>query len=495
MIYIFLTLYLIFKLMMMLRIYQQSHYKLKEYLKYMLRNFIYINGFLLATLIIILILDSKDAYLIGSIIFMLYGLFLYLRRKVRINFTSRIKRTIVLNLLLFLILLIKNKFIIGIFLISFEYLSIIIFFISKLIEDKINKKYINLSSNKLSEFRGKIIAITGSYGKTSTKYYLGEILGSSKATLFTKNSYNTMLGISKVINEEELNKYDYFITEMGASHVGDIEELMNYVKPNMTILTSIGYMHLDSFGSIENIITEKCKVADMLTEEQITIANFDNEFIRKYKFKNKVIGYGFNTGIYQAKDIFINDYLEFDVYKEGILFDHYLTKINGMFNVLNILAVISCLDVIGIEKSVIKEGVFRLENVKNRLNITKHSKGVILDDSFNSNIEGAKNALKEMQKYEGKKILITPGFVEMNDVLDKINDDFSTHIKENVDLVFLIGKYETKDLYNKLKNLDIEVYVFDSFKEAYRVFKKLSSQFRTVLLIENDLPDIYKRGF
>ncbi len=455
----------------------------------------YINLFIFGVFAVLIFADNKYVDMIGYTFMFLYGGFFYLKSKVKLVFTNRIKRTLILNLLLMPLLIIENKIFIMFFIMFFEFVSIITFLISKKIENKINNSYLKKAKFKLEKYNGLKIAITGSYGKTSTKYYIGKILEKYKSTLFTKKSYNTMLGISRIVNEEELSKYDYFITEMGASHLGDIEELMLFVRPKMTILTSIGYMHLDTFGTIANIIEEKCKIADMLDENQITIANFENEFIRNHDFKNRIISYGFNYGEYQAKNIIQDKFTEFDVFLNNEFFYHYKTKLVGVFNVLNLLATIICLNQFGLDRDVIYEEILQIENVKNRLEITKKGKNIILDDSFNSNLEGAKNALNEMKKYPGIKILITPGFVEMKDVMNSANEEYAQKIKEVVDKVFLVGKNETKNLYNKLINLNVDTYVFNSFKEAYNAYSDISTKIQSVLLIENDLPDLYKKGF
>ncbi len=473
------------KLYYSLAIFQQSHYKIKIYTKYFISHFFYFNFFISNALIISQILDKTYYYLISYTVCIVYQLIFYYNLKLKLKITSRTKRTLIIIGVISLLL--TNY----IYVVLYEFLIIPLLLISILLENSINLYYVKKAKKKLEQYRGLKIAITGSYGKTSTKYFLGECLKDHRVSTYTKNSYNTPLGISLLINNNNIDIYDIYTFEMGASKKGDIAYLMDLIKPDITILTSIGYMHLDSFKSLKNIIKEKCLAIDM-NKKGICILNYENEFIRNHKTNNIVISYGINYGDYRALNIDDNKNIRFDVYKLDKYFDSYDLNIVGRHNVLNVLAVIVMLDYLHIPKEGIKKSLENIKNNTNRLNVIRYRGSTILDDSFNSNIEGADSALSLLNNYEGLKILITPGFVEIKNIDDSYYKKYCNNINNTCDLVFLVGDKYSKKIYD---NLSCKVYIFRSFKQAYKIFEKILEKEKCVLLIENDLPDIYMEGF
>ncbi|MGM9971456.1 MAG: Mur ligase family protein [Anaeroplasmataceae bacterium] len=468
--------YFIFKGILILRIYQQSHYQIKPYLKYMLRNFLYLDLVPLIIAIVSLILTKVQ--ILSYILIDIYGLF-YLKRKVRLCITNRIKRLI--GILVILIILIIYPPI----LILFEYIAILVLLLMSKLEEMISNHYIRECKLKLNNYKGIKIAITGSYGKTTTKHILYELLKNIYPTLVMPKSYNTPLGIAKIINSNNINKYNIIIFEMGATKTGDIEYLMKLINPNITIITEVGNMHLDSFKNINNILNEKCKASDMV--KGISIVNIENEYLRNYNYKNKIIGYGIHYGLYRIKEIDDNS---FELYFNNEYYDTYHSNIKGKFNYLNMTACIIAMIILGIDSNKIKEGLNKISNYNSRLEIKEYNNLTIINDGFNSNLTGAIEALRVLNTYKKYKILITPLFVEM-----KI--DSTSYYDEMIDkcnLVLLIGYHETKDAYKYLVG-NVNVYIINSFKEAMKIVNKIAKRKPIALLIENDLPDIYRKGF
>lgn len=177
------------------------------------------------------------------------------------------------------------------------------------IEEYIRRWYINDAKKILSGMKSlDIVGITGSYGKTSMKFYLGELLNSQYNTLITPESYNTPMGVVKTIRMMMKSTHEIFVCEMGARHVGDIKELCDIVHPHDAIITSIGPQHLETFGKIENIISTKFELGDAVNGKGKILVNGDDENIRKGmgKYEN-VITYGFSdNNDYKAKDISVS---------------------------------------------------------------------------------------------------------------------------------------------------------------------------------------------
>jgi UDP-N-acetylmuramoyl-tripeptide--D-alanyl-D-alanine ligase len=343
---------------------------------------------------------------------------------------------------------------------------------------------------KLESYEGKRIIITGSFGKTSTKVLFNQILSNFYNTSKTPKSYNTLLGITSYVNNTNINLYDYLILEYGASQVNDIDKLLKLSMPSVAVITDIGLMHLSTFKSLDNIIEEKMKLA---LNSHLVILNYDNEYIRNYKLINNpiILSYGINNGDYQAKNIKDK---EFDLYYKGIYIEHFSINLEGKHNIYNLLAVLAYCHYLKLDMKVISRIACCLDCEKNRLEIKKIGNRTIIDDSFNSNLKGFKEALTVLSSGNGKRILLTPGIVELDKYKSIVNEELANVIALSCDIVILVGYEETKDLYYKLKDYKLEIFIVKDFFEGYSLYKSISNYYiKTTLLIENDLPDLYKR--
>ena len=168
--------------------------------------------------------------------------------------------------------------------------------INKPVEKAVNDHYINDAKRIISELPNTtVIGITGSYGKTSTKFYLEKLLSAKYNVLMTPGSYNTTMGVVKVVRGMLNATHEIFLCEMGAKGVGEIKEICDIVHPKHSIITSIGEQHLETFGSVENIIKTKFEIADAVTDGTVFL-NYDNDFIRNRQISQPHITYGINGG-------------------------------------------------------------------------------------------------------------------------------------------------------------------------------------------------------
>ncbi len=152
----------------------------------------------------------------------------------------------------------------------------------KPIEDTINRRYFEQAQEKIASMKDlHVIGITGSFGKTSTKFIVGTILKQKYRVLNTPESYNTPMGLSKVINDKLTDEHQVFIAEMGARNIGDIKELAELTKPKIGVITSIGPAHLETFKNIDNIMKTKYELIEELPTDGIAIFNYDNEYVKK----------------------------------------------------------------------------------------------------------------------------------------------------------------------------------------------------------------------
>lgn len=471
MVSVLLKIYVIFNVL------QKNYYEYKSVIKFTVKKFYILFSTNVAILLFGLFKHSIFEYLIiGTMLFQLS--YIIKRSKVFLKVTSRIVRllfTLALEIVLltfFLPYLLIDTFI--------PILILLANVINKPIELMIKKSFIKKAIKKSNNIDAIKIAITGSYGKTSVKNYIGKTLKETYLVKYTPKSYNTPLGISKFINTGNFSHLDFLIYEFGARRVGDIVELTKYYDYDISIVTSIGTMHIDTFKNMENIIKEKMGIVKK-DENHITILNYENEYIRNYSVSAKKYTYGFSYGQYQAKNITLGIFdSKFDLYVDGIYKRSFVIKLLGKSAVLNILPVIIICDLFNIEYRSIEN----LKKVDNRLSLRIMDNYYILDDAYNSNILGAGYALEVLKTHTGKKFMLTPGFAEMDLIKDELAKEYAFLIESSVDYLILV-KNEFTILLSKYIN-SICVDFVDSFQSGFNLFMKLK-EVNSILLIENDL--------
>jgi len=369
------------------------------------------------------------------------------------------------------------------------------------LEKIINRWYFNDARKKVKQFTNlTVIGITGSFGKTSTKYILNKILSDRYNTLMTPESYNTPMGITKVVRTHLKPIHEVFIAEMGAKKKGDIKELCKLVSPTIGILTAIGEQHLDTFGSVNNIISTKHELIESLPAEGIAFLNRDNDYIKDLpERKNiKYINYGIDSDNlnFYAKDI------QYTAVGTGfIVCDDkgnqfkLKSKLLGKHNVYNILAAASVANELGMDLSSISHAVKSLEPVPHRLELKAYGPNVILiDDAYNSNPVGFNIALDVLKEMKGeRKILVTPGMIELGDKHYDLNKSVGIKAAQFCDYIILVGNRQTKPIQDglKLENYSNDkIYITNTFVAANRHLQEIV-EVGDVILFENDLPDNY----
>ncbi len=468
--------------------------------------------------------NNLYSYSMASSIFT--SLFLYLGNKTKYEskkplvFTSRAKRLYGISMGLvaadfFIVLLLVKVFLKDVtnyFPLWAGILSVVYYFcsyymagaiyIANPIEKNINQKYYTSASNKIKNMKNvKSIGITGSYGKTSTKFFAATILSEKYKVLNTPESYNTPMGISKIINNDLDENFDIFIAELGATKIGDIDEVAKLTNPEIGIITSIGPCHLETFKSIDNIMRTKYELIENLPDDGVAIFNYDNEYIKRLAdktFKEKIL-YGIEN--IEDTDVFATDIAvsskgsRFSLCINGLGTIECETRLLGAHNIHNILAGAAIAKVMGLTLQEIKKGISKIESVEHRLQLIDPGTGVIvIDDAFNSNPDGAKAALDVLDSFkDNRKIIVTPGMVELGEIEEAENEKFGENIAKVCDIAILVGKKRTTPIYNGLirKGFNEDnLYVVNSLDEASELMKTLT-KVGDVVLFENDLPDTY----
>lgn len=374
--------------------------------------------------------------------------------------------------------------------------------IMKPIENSINMGFYKSAQNKIKQREDlTVIGITGSFGKTSTKFIVGTILSSKFNVLNTPESYNTPMGLSKVINNNLNDDHQVFVAEMGAKVLGEIREVAVLAQPKIGILTSIGPVHIETFKNIDNIMKTKYELIEELPTDGVAVFNYDNEYIQKLAdktFKEKML-YGLED--VEKLDLYAD---EIEVSENGSSFNlkdkagnsiRCNTKLLGRHNIYNILAGACAGVIMGLSFEEISQGIKEVEPVEHRLNVIKAANGVIIiDDAFNSNPIGTKAALEVLSEFkEGNKIVITPGMIELGDMEESANREFGMNMAKVCDYVILIGEKRTIPIYQGLISTGFNpsnIFTVHNLDEATLQLGKITKP-KDVVLFENDLPDNY----
>lgn len=370
--------------------------------------------------------------------------------------------------------------------------------INKPVELSVNQYYTNDAKRILRSCPDlKIIGITGSYGKTSVKYYLTTLLKSKYNVLMTPESYNTPMGVVKTIRGSLKATDEIFVCEMGAKWVGDIKELCDIVHPHHGVITSIGPQHLESFKTLDAVKSTKFELSDSLPEGGMLFLNGDDENIRDHGSNRPYISYSIDGDAdYIATDLHVSERgTSFTVKTKDGESEEFSTRLIGRHNVLNITGAIAISHKMGISLKELRPAVRRLEGVPHRLQLTDKGGVTVIDDAYNSNPSGTKAALEALSLFEGCKILVTPGMVELGEKQNELNREFGRNAAAVCDYVVLVGYKQAVPIKVGLtdkKYPEDKIFVAGDINEALNHVYALNSEGRKkIILLENDLPDNY----
>ena len=313
----------------------------------------------------------------------------------------------------------------------------------------------------------------------------------------TPASFNTTMGVVRTVNEELKPIYNTFICEMGAKYIGDVKEICDIVHPNFAVITAVGPQHLDTFKTVENVSKAKFELVDSLDDKGIAFVNWEDENIRKVKKDKKFVKYGLNKDSdYYAENIEITEKgSSFDVVMPNNRKINITTKLLGKLNVLNIVCGVAVADKLGLSEEQIKMGVKFIKPVEHRLELRPNPNGsIIIDDSYNSNERGANMALEVLGSFKNRKrVLITPGIVELGDKAYEINKNLGKEATKHSDFIILVGEKQAGPMFDGIKETKYpksQTMIAKNLDEAIKKMYEIMDS-NTVVLLENDLPDNY----
>lgn len=344
-----------------------------------------------------------------------------------------------------------------------------------------------------------ILGVTGSYGKTSVKSYLGTLLNTAFDTLITPESFNTPMGVVRTVREHLRPTHEVFVCEMGARHVGDIRELCDLVHPAHGLITAVGNQHLETFHTQEAIVNTKFELADALPPDGMLFVNGDCELIRKRLAEQppaqKTFTYGLGEGNdYRATDISLSlTGTTFTVTAPNGEQARYTMRLIGTHSVLNVTGAVAFCHAIGIPLATLAPAMRKLTPVPHRMQLLTGDITYI-DDAYNSNPAGCKAALETLAQFDACRILVTPGMVELGDDMYRCNEEFGFQAASVCELCVLVGEKQAIPIREGLLRGGFpaeNIRIVHDLPTALAQVRAYASDKQKIVLLENDLPDNY----
>ena len=378
------------------------------------------------------------------------------------------------------------------------YLLIVAYAINEPVEYLRRRHHLLLAKSKLDNLNLIKIGITGSYGKTTVKEILKTLLSQKFRVVATPESYNTPLGIAKTVKNID-STHDIFIAEMGARIKGDIKELTDLVKPTYGVLTGINNQHLESFKSIEVIKQTKNELMVGIGENGVGFFSSENAFSTElYQLKSGekyLAGINGDDNLVSAKDIELTSRgMNFTLSIKGEEDIRCSTVLLGKHNVNNICLAAAVAYKIGLTPEEIRTGINRIQSIGHRLELLPNNKNiVIIDDSYNGNEDGVLAAMDVLDTFSGRKIVLTPGLVELGKQENIANYNFGKTLAKHADLVIIIGTHNAETLIHGLLDQGFSnenVKFAKNLNKGNAILNEMLKE-GDVVLFENDLPDNY----
>lgn len=376
------------------------------------------------------------------------------------------------------------------------------------VQSLINNSFMEKARARLGEVSPAVVGVTGSFGKTSTKFAIARLLGPPEVAFATPGSYNTPMGVVRALNEGLEDTHRYVVVEMGAYRQGDIAELCEFAGHSIGVLTAIGPAHLERFGSMDAIKQAKYEIVQKLPRDGVAVMNTDDLNVRSLADKTTgvpVIRYGMDrTG---DPNVTARDHSYSPEGTTATIVDadggelRVTTRLLGEHAIGHILAGVAVARLQGIPLADLGPRIGSLEPVEHRLQLIKGAGGVtVIDDAYNSNPAGAAAALDVLADFDqtdaNRIVVVTPGIVELGDLQAEANQRFGEHAARVADYLIVVGRTNRDAIVRGAEGTPeatrkAEVIVVDTLDGATEHLKTLLGP-GDVVLFENDLPDQYE---
>lgn len=371
-------------------------------------------------------------------------------------------------------------------------------------EDAVAKTFLGEADRRMRRFSGRVLGITGSYGKTSMKYVVADLLSARYRVLKTPAGVNTTMGITRVVREDLRDDHEVFVVEMSAYGPGEIRDVCDLVHPSLGILTAVGVQHLERFGTPERIAEAKYELLAALPPGAPAVVNADDPVCLRLAARarsegKRVVLYGMDPAV---RDLAVRG-MDMAVSARGSrlrvvtaagdseVFD---TKLLGRWNLSNVLGGIAAALEWGVPLAAMTPAVAALTPAPRRLEIHEEGGVIRILDVANANPRGAEMALEVLAQFSGgSRILITPGMVELGPIEAEENRRFGEKAASVCDYVVLVGPEQTRPIRQGLTERGFPAERVLTARGADEVADRLAGLVRPgdILLYENRLPDTY----
>lgn len=400
-----------------------------------------------------------------------------------------------------------------VFLIILILLGLEIFFIPLVISvivlypiDYFSKNY--LISKAKAKIRGmnklKIIAIAGSYGKTSFKEILYTILSQKYNVLRTHENINTPVGISRLILSKLNTDNQIFIVEMGEYYKGDIKKLCEITPPDISVVTGINEAHFERLKSLDNTVSTIFEIVTYSKKNAVIALNFADDLVRKnykkYVDNKKIIFYGNDkkTGLF-VSDIKFNENdltLDFKLNEGRDLIDSFSIPILAKYSIDDIIGAVQIAKILDTPLPFIKRGINKIRPIPHRLepNFDKSKNIIFIDDTYNANPQGVKEAIEVISRFKNRrKIYVTPGMAEAGNASRNIHLEIAKQLSTVVDLVILIDTSSSRFIKEGLKKDNFPDDKIKIYKHQQDVYEDMSNWVKSndVVIFQNIWPESY----
>ena len=360
------------------------------------------------------------------------------------------------------------------------------------------RRYMRQAELRLRAVAPVVVGVTGSYGKTTTKLFLRQLLDSPETPCFaTPASFNTTLGVCRAINDELRPEHRFAIVEMGAYRPGEIAEICSFTHPQVGIVTAVGVMHLERFGSRQKIAEAKSELLAALPATGVAVIPGDvgeRELL---------------TAPLQARPVWVGRpgdrwwVEEIAVSPEGSQLQlrgsagenlQLTVPVHGEPILADLLCAWASAIELGVSTETLVERVARLEGAPHRLQVSRVSGITIIDDAYNSNPDGAAAALRLLGSLPGQRqVLVTPGFIELGPLQEQSMRELGRQAAAVCSHVILVGRIQSAAIAAGLQDAGYppsQLTVAGDLAEAQRRLPDVAGP-GSVVLFENDLPDSF----
>lgn len=307
-----------------------------------------------------------------------------------------------------------------------------------------NDALLSLAKEYRKKLNIKVVGITGSTGKTSTKDLVAAFLSGKYKVFKTKGNFNNHIGLPLMILELD-SSYDVAVLELGMSNLGEIHTLAECSRPDIALITNIGLSHMENLKTQENILKAKLEITDYFNDNNVLIVNGEDEYLKNINHKNyKIVKTGFKEGNeYLGSEVELgDDFTSFMLEAEGNKYPFKLPMV-GVHNILNALLAAAVSRELGVTYDEMANSIKNIENTSMRLEFIQGNKFTIINDCYNASPDSMKAALDVLNTRRGsRKIAILGTMNELGTAAKEAHQNIGQYAEEKVDLLIVTGEYQ-----------------------------------------------------